>query len=355
MAYGLILLVIYLFAAFFIGTPKLKTPETRTKFFYFFSFTVLVLLSGLRDINVGLDTHAYYNGFYDIQKLEYANLFDNSLHFEPGWILLNKLVSVLGGNYFVLQIIVSAVIGYSFMTFTSENVSHPFLAVIVFLSTQIFLQSLNIQRQMFAGAIALTSYRFIKENKWLPFLLIVALATSFHKTAVIFLVIPCVLWLLKRKNGALICLTLFVLLYVFFETLLALVAPFLVKELDYVTYFTTQDHQVEIGGIVLLWAVELAMAFVVLIKSEKDDAQKKSVPIFTILYIILTILGTRFPFFERFGLYFIPFVILLFDSFCNVLKGRQLRIIYNAVMIVLLSIFFLMSSSAEQYNYSFFF
>ena len=106
---------------------------------------------------------------------------------EPGYLLLNRAVSLLGGDYrgflFVFHFLLTALI----FTWIGRYSSAPWLSVFLFLTLQTFALSLNFLRQALAAAIVIWTYPFLKNRRFLPACGLVLLAACFHRTALVML------------------------------------------------------------------------------------------------------------------------------------------------------------------------
>lgn len=156
------------------------------------------LLAALRYVT-GFDYRFYESIF---QMVDASGLNGTSWS-EPGYLLLNWAVSLLGGDYraflfvfhFVLTVLVFAWIGCYSLS--------PWMSVFLFLTLQHFALSMNFLRQALAASIVIWIYPFLKEHRFLPSCGIVLLASCFHRTALIMLPL-CVLLTLpptKRHYG----------------------------------------------------------------------------------------------------------------------------------------------------------
>ena len=106
---------------------------------------------------------------------------------EPGYLLLNRAVGLLGGDYrvflFVFHFLLTALV---FAWIERCSVS-PWLSVFLFLTLQYFALSMNFLRQALAAALVIWVYPFLKARRFLPACTLVLLAACFHRTALVML------------------------------------------------------------------------------------------------------------------------------------------------------------------------
>ena len=91
----------------------------------------------------------------------------------------------------------------------------------------------------------------------------------------------------------------------------------------------------------VLWSIESMIAIFILQKKNRFSQDDRYVAMMSLLYVCLNIVALSFNYIERIGLYLSPFLIMLFDTFYLYIKRIKVIIIY-----------FLMSTSTEQYEYS---
>jgi len=154
------------------------TVRTR-RFFLLLSFLPLFLVSALR-YQVGGDYVGYERIFKNVSE-------GAEIYAEPGFGLLNWLVVCYSENIqWVYALSALITLGLIFWGVYRESAS-PVLSIFLFTAMGYFFSSFNILRQFIAVAILFAALPLLRERKLLPYLLLVALAMTFHKTAVIML------------------------------------------------------------------------------------------------------------------------------------------------------------------------
>lgn len=104
---------------------------------------------------------------------------------EGGFTLLNKLVAQVSSNYSVMIIVVAAII-YSIKPRIIYKLSpYPFVALLVWFAMN--LGDIFPVRQSIASALTMWSMLYVVQRRFWPFAILVALASTFHTTAAIFL------------------------------------------------------------------------------------------------------------------------------------------------------------------------
>lgn len=147
---------------------------------YWISALILILLAGLRDISVGIDTSNYALIFRVISH-------DGSSWVEPGWIFLNSMVSKFGGDFNALLILVHALMIVPICLIYKKVSPNPMFSLFVYYALYIYLNSFNIMRQTLAVSIVFIALFCIQNKQILLSILIIFIASSIHISALIVL------------------------------------------------------------------------------------------------------------------------------------------------------------------------
>lgn len=201
-------MLIYIFA-FGISILLINLSGKIKKSFAYHIVLVLALLiptivAGVRDYSIGADVRGYGNYWY-----KQACVYDNYFTFikvagwssiDPGYASLNYVVSRFTDNphwfYFALNGISNILIYFGLKR--NEDICNVSLGMSVYYF--IFWGiTLNALRQSIAIALVFWGYYYVRKNNVFKFYLTVALATTFHKTALIAVVIHWLHFALNAK------------------------------------------------------------------------------------------------------------------------------------------------------------
>ena len=190
------LLLLFLFLLYYL-TKRLPEEEAPKRFIYCTSF-VLILVSGLRHEAVGNDTLAYMMSFEDTLDTSwseilsnFANNYLNPLSNEgkdPAFKIFEKLVGTVLPNsrlyLFVIAAILLTSIGYFIHTFSVDLRSTLFCYVFYISMFYGYLPNSAI-RQSLALSIVLFAYCLAFKRNLIWSVLLVLLASTFHKSALL--------------------------------------------------------------------------------------------------------------------------------------------------------------------------
>lgn len=168
----------------------------RKKFIVIISI-ILILQSGLRNWGVGADTFAYYNSFEKVKMLSWSQIIESFKSYyqlgigkDPGYDLFQKIVQLFIKNYQVYLLLIAIIFFSAFGNFIYKNTSRISDAVLSFIFYSVLFYSffsITGHRQTIATAVALYSFELVKKRKLLQFVILILLASTIHKSVLIFL------------------------------------------------------------------------------------------------------------------------------------------------------------------------
>lgn len=162
---------------------KFKKNIKKTPFFLSFITSLpLLLISALR-YGIGTDYFSYIMLF----NVYYKNGQRGSI--EPLFYLLNRIFFMLRLNAeCVISVCAIITICLVFYYIYKESIDIP-MSVFLFFGMNFYFASFNGVRQLLACSILLISIIALQENRFKTFLILVLIATGFHYTSIIFLVV----------------------------------------------------------------------------------------------------------------------------------------------------------------------
>ena len=152
------------------------------------------IFSGIR-WGVGGDWDQYYGHFLNC---EFDNMFNYDRYgngresLEPGFIFINALIKSVFREFWVYNLIITAFIEYAYFKFSFEfSPNHPLIPFILINMGVLF----PVRAGLSIGVVFL-AYRYIIDQKIIPFILIVGIATLIHNQCIVLLPIY---WIGKVK------------------------------------------------------------------------------------------------------------------------------------------------------------
>lgn len=158
------------------------------------SFLALILVSGLRDVSVGIDTKNYLAFFnriiqdgLSVQDFHISKLFVPS-GFEMGFTIYTYLVSLITNDFTVYLLVTSALIYIPIYLFIKRYSPDYYLSTVIYYCL-FFFGSMSLLRQSMAMSILTLGTKYIVSRNPIKFLAIVLLAASFHVSALVGLIL----------------------------------------------------------------------------------------------------------------------------------------------------------------------
>lgn len=191
-------------AMFLLYEPK-KNPliaekelQKKKKIFVILQCIQWILISGLRAESVGADTVAYV-WLFDMHKdMSWQDVFEqfrgyysgeaSAVSIEPGFLLVEKVVATIWDNQVFYRFVIASIFMSALGRFVYKNSDDPFLAFMLYAGLFYNMFSLTGYRQVLSVAVGiLWAYEYIKQRKFFKFILVVLLASTFHRSTLIFI------------------------------------------------------------------------------------------------------------------------------------------------------------------------
>ena len=329
-----LILIVMLYLILF----RIHKNEKSKKIFCISIFIMFSLIQGFRSFNVGNDTQNYVKFFRLSENMPILDIiFMKQWSIEPGYGLLMKICNIINCTPQIFLLIVSMIINGLLMYFIYKYSDNPFMSVIIFMGVEFFTLSFTALRQMLAIVILLHSYPFIKQQKIKKFLLIVLLAATFHKTALVFAIV----YIFKdiKINAKNICIGILIILLA--QLILIPLIIFLTKKIFSELYITSNGSGVTQTLVIFTYFLIGILIYKNLLK-EKEGIKNI---LFIIIYFALFIqtLAIRINMINRLMWYFYIFIIIYLPNMQKEIKGtikivkKELRLstIYEITMISL--------------------
>lgn len=336
-------LVSILLSSFLNKTKKFPIK----KLLFVLTITQMIFILGLRSPYVGADTLSYVSHFE--RGLNFS-FFDFSYsRFEPGFLLLNKVIGLFASTQtylFIVGMISISLIGW--VIYTESEM--PFFSLFLFISLGFYTNTFNLVRQMIAVALIFCSYKFLKQDKFISFTLLIFLAATFHITALLFFPIYLVRY---RKISS---------IYLLISGLLSIIVAILAENLllFMVVYFGSFDYELIAGGgwrrLVLLIFI-LATSILYRKKIIQNDEKKAIYFNITVFAIFIQILALNFSLFTRVTAYFRIYLLLFIPEIISNIDDKFVRVLVIIAVVVFLLVQYSVSLNNDISNivpYTFF-
>lgn len=317
MVYYLLMLVVLVLAY-----PLLEhKPSIAKKFCYVMVVFVCMLYISILRYGLGNDYYSYIYHFNIIHDTPWSNIF--GINFEPGFVILNKIISLFTTDtnilYAIYAIIILLPMAYIIFRY-SENI---WLSTVMFISLTFFYCTLSFIRQSIAFAIIFLAYKYFIKRNHVMVLVFIFIASLFHSTVIVLIPLYILAVTVKLTWKSLTVYgVLTLLVYLFSVNIIDLAVKILPQyerytELDFITSGFNPIY-------IITPAVILAVALFAHFTGYGKAFPKKSSMFtsFAVFSFIIWLMSTKHFVIERFSMYPYLFMIMFIPSIVNYYRQR---------------------------------
>jgi len=346
--------------------PYAKNNSKQSKkIFLFLAFFSMTIVLGLRGSSVGEDTGHYLNIFRNADDVKWSDMLQSSgmrtAYFtdqygytdtiENGFLAICKVIHWFTNNGQILLFIIAAMTCWLFAKFIFDNCEKVFFPTYIFLCESMFMLAFNGARQILAGAIAIQAYTLLKQGKWKKAIMVVLIASLIHNTALIcFIIFPIMLIRPQKESRtfkyAIIATVAAPFIIVIAKNLIIRLFP------RYTSYFYVNYWDNELGGIAILWVIELVLVLILYGKRFRENESFKLSSL-TLMYLACEFAGLQITMFSRVGWFFRPYLLLFFPESDKYFSKKSQAIINGVLMLLLALLYFSYARSSTRF-YSFY-
>lgn len=320
---------------------RIMNRKKLKKEFIIVCFCILAFRMAFRDITVGSDIIRYQNRYIQYQRSMELNLLS-----EPLFKLLNLICAFLSKNYgFRLLLIISSVfiVGvFSYITYKySENVLISYLTYLAF---EFYLFEFSGIRQAIAMSFLLLAFDFCVKQKLMSFIVMVAAAYGFHRTAVVFLICYFVRYFKWNKKRLFIMLLLFIVIITNLSQLGNYILTYVGENFE---YFSSGGKYGTVSFIIMLLIIAEYLFNSPIKNKTSENIILNNIMIVSLIVQMLSSVSYNFT---RLNLYFFQFSTIYFaniisrlDSNSNTVSfsKRTKKMIICAITVALLLLYYI--------------
>lgn len=182
-------------AAYVIAVRATLDKAKRDRFLCILFFAGVFLLLSLRHPSMGVDLgynrwYGYLVSFEKLSVMSWKEIFSLTewQNYERGYILFNRLVGVLSKNSQVFLSVCAGISLFPVGFLIYRRSKDPFLSCFIYLGLPVFTLLYSGLRQDIAIGLVMGALYATFKKKPIPFLILVLLAATIHKSAFIFLI-----------------------------------------------------------------------------------------------------------------------------------------------------------------------
>lgn len=285
----------------------------------------LVLISGLRS-NIGDTTayiYSYVRGDFSWEQVKQSKDFGfNVFQMFLKYFSNDPQILIFSTALITNVLIVSVLYKYSKLFE---------LSLYVYITSGMFLVSMNGIRQFLAAAIIFAAFKYLIDGSWKKYILVVLFSATLHQSALI--LIP-IYFIVRRKAW-----TLTTYLMLFFAILLTLgynqFSGIIFSALEGTNYENYKDFSGGGANIirVIVYAVPIILAYFGRVKLREIFPNSDYIVNMSLLGLVFMIISTQNWIYARFSLYFGLYPLILISWVVLLFNNRYQKLVYYAILI----------------------
>ncbi len=318
-----IALLLYIFAIY-IGTGQMCNTQKARKLFFTFTCLGVILFQGFRSFTVGTDLAGYVPSFAAIGKLDLSSGLAY-LNYEPGYVLLNKLLYLMGLDRRGFLIAVAVIVQIPIFLTLYRYSEMPLMSVMWYFAFGNFIMTFSGLRQSIAMALCFAAYHFIRKRKPVRYIVLVVFASLFHTSALFCLILYPLYFIKLNRRRILLAIGALAVVYVFRNQIFAFLSSIYYGEavatratgsytmfITYVimlllAYFRSDDRDADFLG---LRNVLLVLCMVFTFATLHDYATRIAYPLTLYMGIFIPKLVRNFDFVPKWLYHMICYAVL---------------------------------------------
>lgn len=341
-----IILVLIITILGFILKPKRNEDKlnNNSKIFLTITFLLLFIVSGFRSKLIGVDTWQFYNAFSRIASVDFKQF--DIFRYEYGFTFLCWILSKIINNPQILLISTAFFINFSVLHFIRKNSNNIFASVLIYIFLNFYFSYMNIMRQAIAISIILWGYEFLKDKKYLKYTICCIIASLFHESALLALLLIVIKKIKFNKKTILVTIALIVLSLLYGNQFFNIISNYSPRLLYYVdSKFSVSNY---FGAVLdaMVYIVLYIIGIIIISKNNKQHFTNKDSSInFLIgaigLACIFHTLTIKVIIFNRFSPYFTIFIVIWITNCLSMIKNNKSRLLLYIIIFFFLILYWL--------------
>ncbi len=335
-----------------------RRQTSRKKWFLFFSGIILFLVMGLRHPRVGIDTMQYLNRYHATEYMKWKrfSVWEDWIPQELGFTLVGKIFSNMGISDQGYLVIYALFITICISRLIYKYCRNLFWGFYLHTTIGLFTMSMSGMRQSIACCILWFGIDCILKKRPIRFVLLVLLASTFHQSAIFFVVFYFARYVKIRETSGWgiigICI-----LCVFIRPLLIRGLSHLMPEAYGVYGMVNSRHPV--NPILIVIAI-LIPVFCMFFRNQtrlKDKNQERLYSVCfcgSVCYALISVLSLSSNMIGRMNQYFYIFNVILLGNVMSDIEDSTTRNVVYMFAILLPGYMFFKSQSLGISPYYFF-
>ena len=312
------------------------------------SVTIMFFFRAFRAYTVGGDLYYYRLLFNFMGNYSWDSLLTVNNGYEAGFLYYNKIIYTLFHDFQALLICTAIINVISILLFIKNNSRIPWLSLFLYIAMTFWPESFNIERQAIAFSFLLIGFSNIKNRRFFRYLFWVLLATSFHVSSIIWVVLYFVYNLKLDRKYWIAVIGGGIVVYIFAGSILRTAISFLyANNGKYSTIVSTGAGR---GYLLYLIGVLLIQMIIFYRYQDNDNKDTNLFIHMLVIAVLLQLLSLQLPFVVRAVRLFSISIIFLIPEDISMLRGKESKLLAEAAMIIIFGAWFVSFISAGVNN-----
>ena len=329
---------------------SIDADQRAKKTYLIFCGLILFLMIALRHPSLGsVDSGNYYNNWVTLREMSFSSLriFMNESDMEPTYLLVVWCLSRVFPSAQFLFVFTGLLYSFAICRVVYLNSDKVMISMVMCICLGLYMFMIQGLRQAIAISICLLAIEACKNRKLVRFALLVLLASLFHRTAMVFLLVYFIYGFALSAATKLIMLG--------SMGVLVALSPIIVR---YGNEFLDREYgnTAESGAVVavLIYVIITVVAFFLLNEqnTEKKDSFFVWILILGMSFYIMRYFGAQAL--ERISFYFIIGQAIVLPAAINKLEYKSRNVVYLAVCLLSIPLFLYRLIASYGINYLFF-
>ena len=345
-------MVVYIFLFSFLIIGSGIVGSNKSSGFFFVSILFMGIIIGLRDLSVGADTLSYISDFYKYSEMSFIQMWNTAFKYkEPLYVIITWLFSLVSHKYtfFLLgwAMIPTIILYYSLKDELQSGFDYIFAFLVIFILGFFAFFVAGI-RQTAALSIVLLSYKYLRNNKLVSFLICIGFAYLLHKSSLIFIIAYLIRFFsAKRQYFVIVCFAILSFIIIRSGTMNSFSNLYFNDTYD--RYFNTSYESSQNLSAFYIQTILLLFCFLKRKALSTKDDQFSLLFTLASVGLIFQAMAGQLAEMSRMSFYFCIFQIILFPKVMRE-YNNWIKIVFIVACIIYL--FFLTSANLPTYRFA---
>lgn len=331
-----IIFLLTILIEYILLTLTIKNKEKKNKIFLIISFLQMFIIAAIRNIDVGTDLQNYIPFYERCETYSWAQILEPGLK-EYGYRIYNKVLSLLSISDQLFLTITAGISLIGVYYIIKKYSKNYFLSTYIYIAFNFYIFIFSGLRQSIAMSIGMLSIKYIDERKFCKFLILILLASTFHMSALILLLMYFIKNIEVKPKMLPIILFGYSILFIMRKYIVSFIIRFV-----YSNYSITNTG----NGYVYLLLLTIIVIGITLYKKQfvKENGLNNFCYNALLIALLIQLFASAQGEIARLTMYYSIYMIIAIPNFIKCIDIKEQRYTLEGIIIILLFIYLLINS-----------